>query len=330
MRFKYVKGGLAAVAITGCALIPMQQAEAAEGIKIVSFENEQKDNVFVDVISNMEKMKEMKSKKKEIKIATKEELTFNHYLSEKVFAKTEDGYLLVMEAADENSEWVGKVFDTSVLEVLEKKDGWAKIVSGDVTGYVQVENLIQGLDAVTVGTDLLTKAYPEQDIYSLSEEEIDSAFTVGETREAEAARLKAEEEARIAAEQARIEAEKARIAAEKAAKGQSVVDYALQFVGNPYVWGGTSLTNGADCSGFVLKVFQQFGISLPHSSGAMRGYGYEVSYSEAQAGDIVCYDGHVAIYMGNGAIVHAANEKSGIKVTYNAGYQPIVCIRRLF
>lgn len=330
MRFNYVKGSLAAVAIAGCAFIPTQQAEAAEGIQIVAFENNQSENVLADAISNMQKMQEIQSTKDEIKIATKEEVTFNHYLSQKVFAKTEDGYLLVMETNDENSEWIGKVFDTSVLEILEKKDGWAKVVSGDVTGYVQVENLVEGFDAVTVGTEILQEVYPDQDVYSLSEEEIDSAFTVGETREAEEARLKAEEEARIAAEKARIEAEKARIAAEKAAKGQSVVDYAVQFVGNPYVWGGTSLTNGADCSGFVLKVFQQFGISLPHSSSAMRGYGYKVSYSEAQAGDIVCYDGHVAIYMGNGAIVHAANERSGIKITSNANYQPIICIRRLF
>ena len=111
--------------------------------------------------------------------------------------------------------------------------------------------------------------------------------------------------------------------------GQSVVNYACQFVGNPYVWGGTSLTNGADCSGFILSVYAKFGVSLPHSSGAMAGCGRGVSYSEAMPGDIICYAGHVAIYMGGGQIVHASNAKDGIKISGNAAYRPIVAVRRV-
>ncbi|MBR4026055.1 MAG: C40 family peptidase, partial [Lachnospiraceae bacterium] len=111
--------------------------------------------------------------------------------------------------------------------------------------------------------------------------------------------------------------------------GQSVADYAVQFVGNPYVWGGTSLTNGADCSGFVQSVYKSFGVSLPRTSTAQRGAGYGVSVSEIQAGDIVCYSGHVAIYIGNGKIVHASNRKDGIKISrYN--YQNILAVRRIF
>ena len=111
--------------------------------------------------------------------------------------------------------------------------------------------------------------------------------------------------------------------------GQSVVNYACQFVDNPYVWGGTSLTNGADCSGFIMSIYAKFGVSLPHSSGAMAGCGRGVSYSEAMPGDIICYAGHVAIYMGGGQIVHASNAKDGIKISGNAAYRPIVAVRRV-
>lgn len=111
--------------------------------------------------------------------------------------------------------------------------------------------------------------------------------------------------------------------------GSSVVDYALQFVGNPYVWGGTSLTNGADCSGFVQSVYANFGVSLPRTSYEQQNAGTEVSYSDAQPGDLICYGGHVAIYMGDGQIVHASNSVDGIKVSNNAAYRTILSVRRL-
>lgn len=147
----------------------------------------------------------------------------------------------------------------------------------------------------------------------------------------------------IASEEARIAAEKA--AAESAANsggvtgnanpnystnvsGQDVVDYASQFVGNPYVYGGTSLTNGCDCSYFTKACFGHFGISLPRTSYAQRSSGQAVSYANAKAGDIICYAGHVAIYMGNGKIVHAANSKSGICYG-NATYRDIITVRRV-
>lgn len=111
-------------------------------------------------------------------------------------------------------------------------------------------------------------------------------------------------------------------------KGQDIANYACKFIGNPYVAGGTSLTNGADCSGFVMSVYQAFGISLPRSSYAQAGVGTGVSYSEAQPGDIIYYGGHVGIYIGNGQIVHASTERTGIKITA-ATYRSIITVRRV-
>ena len=115
--------------------------------------------------------------------------------------------------------------------------------------------------------------------------------------------------------------------------GQAIADYALQFVGNPYVWGGTSLTNGADCSGFVQSVYANFGYSLSRTSESQMYEGRSVSYSEAQPGDLICYGSHIAIYLGNGQIVHASNSApypaGGIKVSDNAAYRTILSVRRI-
>ena len=119
------------------------------------------------------------------------------------------------------------------------------------------------------------------------------------------------------------------LASSSSGSGSSVVSYATQFVGNPYVWGGTSLTSGADCSGFVQSVYANFGVSLPRTSYEQQNAGTEVSYADAQPGDLICYGGHVAIYMGNGRIVHASNSVDGIKISDNAAYRTIVSVRRL-
>ena len=110
--------------------------------------------------------------------------------------------------------------------------------------------------------------------------------------------------------------------------GQQIADYGCQFIGNPYVYGGTSLTNGTDCSGFTQSVFAHFGIKLPRDSTSQRFVGTGVSYEEARPGDLICYAGHVGIYIGNGQIVHASTERTGIKIT-SATYRTILSVRRV-
>lgn len=195
------------------------------------------------------------------------------------------------------------------LVVSEETEGWVKVDTEEGLGWVSTDYVV------------------------LSRE-----FVEAESREEEAARLakEAEERRKAAAAASKASGKKAKpdvtynVSGEGSELGKAVAEYALQFVGNPYVYGGTSLTKGADCSGFVMSVYAQFGVSLPHSSAADRRQGYAVEgLSNAQPGDLICYSGHVALYIGDGQIVHAANKKKGIVVS-NADYKKILAVRRIF
>lgn len=225
------------------------------------------------------------------------------------FVNISSDYIYVRSATSDDSDWTGKLYPGDAVTLTGPVGEWTAIQSGNITGFIRSEYLMDAVQA-------------QQKVRQMEAEALKNGtevtFSYGETKEEEAARLKAEAEQRAREEAAR-----------KQAQRQAVVDYACQFIGNPYVWGGTSLTNGADCSGFVQSVYAHFGVSLPRTSSAQRSAGYEVSYPEAQPGDIICYNGHVGIYVGNGQIVNAQDPAHGIGIS-PATYTSILTVRRIF
>lgn len=226
------------------------------------------------------------------------------------FANVET-FLYIRSEPTRESEWVGKLYPDYAAKILGPVGEWTRIESGSVTGYVCSEYIIVGNNAEQKAQEMVQSSEVENPT---------DAFTYAESKEEEEERLARE------AEEAVLRAQEE--AAAKGGTGQAIVDFACQFIGNPYVWGGTSLTNGADCSGFVQSVFAHFGISLPRTTRDLVSVGTPVSYEQAIPGDIILYDGHVGIYMGNGQIVNAINSAQGIGIL-PATYTSIVTVRRL-
>lgn len=269
----------------------------------------------------------------------------SHYGYENLGIAELDGNLNVRALASEDAEIVGKMPNHAACEVLGEENGWYNIQSGEITGYVLGEYLLTGDAAIALATEL----YGEDDDtlkvnvskLNVRAEASTESEIIGELYDGDAVTVvndlgewyeisldngngyvyaeyvSADNEIPTA-----MTPEEARFGTGVTDVRSSLVSFATQFVGNPYVWGGTSLTNGADCSGFVLSVYANYGIYLPHSSASQSGYGRRISASEAKPGDLFFYGrggvggiGHVAIYIGNGQVVHASTPGSGIIIS---------------
>lgn len=223
--------------------------------------------------------------------------------------------LFVRQEPGTDAVILGMVPIDEELLVTEELDGWVKVSIEEGEGYVST-------DYVNLKTEFVEAESKAEEEARLQKEK--------EEREKAQAAARASQSKQESAQSSQSDAVQAANFTSDGSMGAAVAEYALQFVGNPYVYGGTSLTNGADCSGFVLSVYANFGVSLPHSSTSDRNQGYAVDgLANAQPGDLVCYSGHVGIYIGNGQIVHASTAATGIKVS-SADYRKVLAVRRIF
>ena len=262
------------------------------------------------------------------------------------------GNLNIRQEASTDSEVVGILTNHNACELLEDAGDWYKVTSGKVTGYVSKQYLVTGAEAeaiaqqeiktvATVNTETLNvRAEKSTEAAVLSQVGNSEAFTVNSIADGWVEISVDDSVGYISQDYVTVaQALPTAKTIEQVKYGDgvsdvraSVVSYALQFVGNRYVWGGTSLEKGVDCSGFTMRILGKYGISLPHSSKAQPSYGTKISASEAKPGDLFFYGSgrsisHVAIYIGNGQIVHASNKRDGIKVS-NAYYRNPICVAR--
>lgn len=262
------------------------------------------------------------------------------------------GNLNIRQEASTDSEVVGILTNHNACELLEDAGDWYKVTSGKVTGYVNKQYLVTGDEAeaiaeqeiktvATVNTETLNvRAEKSTEAAVLSQVGNSEAFTVNSVADGWVEISVDDSVGYISQDYVTLaQALPTAKTIEQVKYGDgvsdvraSVVSYALQFVGNRYVWGGTSLEKGIDCSGFTMRILGKYGISLPHSSKAQPSYGTKISASEAKPGDLFFYGSgrsisHVAIYIGNGQIVHASNKRDGIKVS-NAYYRNPICVAR--
>lgn len=263
-----------------------------------------------------------------------------------------DNYLNIREEPSENGTLCGKLPKNSGCEILEDANGWYKIKSGKVTGYVKSEYLITGDMAWAKADEIktMTATVDTETLYVREAMSTDCKIVALVSGEEELEVLEQQDnwaKVQVDSDQGYISLDYATLGYQlpkaesvtelKESKGVSstrvsIVEYAKQFLGNPYVWGGTSLTKGADCSGFTMSIYGHYGVSLPHSSSAQSRMGTKVSSDELKPGDLLFYGSgksvsHVAMYIGGGKVIHASTEKTGIKIS-NAFYRTPITIRR--
>ena len=262
--------------------------------------------------------------------------------------------LNIRAIAAEDGRLVGKLPKDAACEVIDMDDTWAHIQSGEVDGYVSRDYLLTGVPAkfraeelavtvATVTTDSLkvrAEANTDSEVITLVPrgEELEVSAVEGDWVKV----FLDDDEVYVSGEYVEVSAELGTaITMSELLYGQGISDvrvdicqYAKEFLGNPYVWGGTSLTKGADCSGFVLSVFKKYGVTLPHSSRAQANCGTTIKVSEAKPGDLIFYGkgktiNHVAIYIGGGQVIHASNPRTGIRISKVSYRSPFKAVRIL-
>ena len=261
-------------------------------------------------------------------------------------------YLNVRKTPSENGELVGKMPKNAGCEILAKEGDWVKIQSGKVTGYVSAEFLLTGQEAIDKADEIATdmavcnsgglrvRQEPNTDSPIITLVAEGEELEVKEVLDGWVKIMLDDEEAYVSADYVDIGKKLERAVTQTELKyGTGIsnvrvdmVNYAKQFLGNPYVWGGASLTRGAECSGSTLSIYKRYGVSLPHSSAAQSKMGTAVSMAEAKPGDLIFYAkngtvNHVAMYIGNGQVIHASNERTGIRIS-NATYRTPYAVKR--
>ncbi len=250
----------------------------------------------------------------------------------KLLAEYEETVHRVEELQDELEEDKSEL-ETSKIELQEGQEYLEEMLAQKRSEYENYGVMLAKAKQEAATYTARIKQETAQ-IKKLEEEERKRREEEERKRKEEEERRRKEQEAQMASQDDDDDEDSDRHEEEKpvvsggSGKGADIANYACKFIGNPYVAGGTSLTNGADCSGFVMSVYKNFGINLPRSSYAQSSVGKGVSYSEAQPGDVIYYGGHVGIYIGNGQIVHASTERTGIKIT-SATYRSIITVRRI-
>ena len=344
--------------------------DAEQAKKEASRDEASDDTVILSNVSEKEKQ-EKKEREERIKLNLK---------YDKLGIANVDTYLNVRKRGSESAKIIGKMTKNTGCNIISVKNGWAKIESGKVKGYVKEEYLLQGEEAekkalkvatlkAIVDTETLNVRYlpsidspiydqiSEDEYYTVEKEHLTKEFmqtymakhcskkTVNSV-EKESMYADLENWAMLSIDNEKvfiskdfvdlqyklnravtIQEEQKKSSSSSSNRASGIVSYAMQFLGNPYVWGGTSLTNGTDCSGFTMGIYSHFGYYLPRTSAAQAAATRTVSSSEVQVGDLFFYGSgsvsHVALYIGGGQIIHASNARDGIKISSAYYRQPL-------